>query len=180
MEFALNQAQSIVAGSTVKPNRSEVRLNPNACAAFLFCFCGCWKYAQWVRGEGGRMDSMDTGHIREGPVELHVTRLDAIADWLQFIILSINAGYAAAQRTVCKCLSAPPSSFPSPSALFSLCVWKDVAVCVTVCVCVCIIRKPKVIILSNWWICLFPRQSSDYSQRATPPTTHTQPPQAQL
>jgi len=28
------------------------------------------------------------------------------------------------------------------------------------CVClgaVCIIRKPKVIILSNWWICLFPR-----------------------
>lgn len=65
------------------------------------------------------MDSMDTGHIREGPVELHVTRLDAIADWLQFIILSINAGYAAAQRTVCKCLSAPLlNSLPLCPALF--------------------------------------------------------------
>lgn len=71
------------------------------------------------------------------------------------------------RNAVCKCLRAwPPSSSPSPLP-FSLCVcvWKDVAVCV----CVCIIRKPKVIILSNWWICLFPRQSSDYSHRATPP-----------
>lgn len=67
-----------------------------------------------------------------------------------------------------------PLLIPLPLCPFLfVCVKGCCCVCDCVRVCVCIIRKPKVIILSNWWICLFPRQSSDYSQRATPPTTHT-------
>jgi len=57
---------------------------------------------------------------------------------------------------------AMPTSLPE---CMSLCVCVCVCICVYGCVrgcwCICIIRKPKVIILSNWWICLFTRQLSD-------------------
>lgn len=122
MEFALNQAQSsaqrrIVARSTVKPNRSEVRLNPNACAAFCFAAVENMHSTKggWVRGKNGYWAHQG------GSNGVHATPLDAIADWLQFIILSINVGYAAAQRSmqVPSCLT--PSTSPSPLP-FSLCV----------------------------------------------------------